>query len=48
VSRAFQNAYQTMKDIIAFLCDVVQRQVRAGEWLDQLRSEFKDIVDTIE
>ncbi|KAL9968821.1 hypothetical protein ACROYT_G020955 [Oculina patagonica] len=48
VSQALQNAYQTTQDIIALHGDNVNRRVEAEEWLDQLRSEFEDIVDTIE
>ena len=48
MSQAFQDAFQTTKDIITLLCDAVHQRVEAEEWLDQLRSEFEDIVDTIE
>jgi len=47
MSQAFQDAYQTMKDIITLLCDNVQQRVEAEEWLDQLQSEFEDIVNSI-
>ena len=48
VSQAFQNAYQTTKaKIISLQGDNVHRRIEAEEWLDQLRSEFEDIVDTV-
>ena len=48
MSQAFQNAHQTTKDIMALQGDNVHQRVEPEEWLDQLRSEFEDIVDTIE
>ena len=48
VCQALQNASQITQDVIALQSDNVSQRAESEEWLDNLRSEVEDIVDTIE
>ena len=48
VLQALQNASKTTQDVIALQSDDVTRRAESEEWLDSLRSEVDDIVDSIE
>ena len=48
VFQALQDASKTTQDVIALQSDDVTRRAESEEWLDNLQSEVKDIVDSIE
>ena len=48
VFQALQDASKTTKDVIALQSDDVTKRAESEEWLDNLQSEVKDIVDSIE
>ena len=48
VFQALQDASKTTQDVIALQSDDVTKRAESEEWLDNLQSEVKDIVDSIE
>ena len=48
VFQALQDASKTTKDVIALQSDDVTKRAESEEWLDNLQSEVKDIVHSIE
>ena len=48
VLQALQDASKATQDVIALQSDDVTRRAEAEEWLDSLRGEVDDIVDSIE
>ena len=48
VFQALQDASKITQDVIALQSDDVNKQAESEEWLDNLQSEVKDIVDSIE
>ena len=48
VLQALQDANKTTQDVIALQSDDVTRRAESEEWLDNLRSDVEDIVDSIE
>ena len=48
VLQALQDASKATQDVIALQSDDVTRWAEAEEWLDSLRGEVDDIVDSIE
>ena len=48
VFQALQDASKATQDVIALQSDDVTKRAESEEWLDNLQSEVKDIVDSIE
>ena len=48
VLQALQDASKTTQDVLALQSDDVIRRAETEEWLDSLRSEVDDIVDSVE
>ena len=48
VFQALQDASKTTQDVIALQSDDATKQAESEEWLDNLQSQVKDIVDSIE
>jgi len=48
VFQTLQDVSKTIQDVIALQSNDVTRQVESDKWLDNLRSEVEDIVDSIE
>ena len=48
VFQALKDASKITQDVIALQSDDVNKQAESEEWLDNLQSEVKDIVDSIE
>ena len=48
VFQALQDASKTTQDVIALQSDDATKRAESEEWLDNLQSEVKDIVDSIE
>ena len=48
VFQALQDASKITQDVIALQSDDVTKRAESEEWLDNLQSEVKDIVDSIE
>jgi len=48
VFQALQDESKTTQELIALQSDDVTKQAESEEWLDNLRSEVEDIVDSIE
>ena len=48
VFQALQDASKITQDVIALQSDDVNKQAESEEWLDNLQSEVKDIVGSIE
>ena len=47
VFQALQDASKTTQDEIALQSDNVTKRAESEEWLDNLRSEVEDIVDSL-
>ena len=48
VFQALKDASKTTQDVIALQSDDATKRAESEEWLDNLQSEVKDIVDSIE
>ena len=48
ILQALQDASKTTQEVIALQSDDVTGRAESEEWLDSLRSEVDDIVDSIE
>ena len=48
VFQALKDASKTTQDVIALQSDDATKRAESEEWLDNLQSEMKDIVDSIE